>query len=266
MFNVVPTDIDSPRAVICGDREVYFFSVQLKDEPGSLAQVLSVIATYGLNIVSIYSSETSSEQRQFIEVNMMLDFTGKPFSVEQVKKSIELLNTVKNVLYSGKQFPNMIFDDFHYPVKLMGDRIIIYREYSYAALIHGIRRQLGTAGEALLYHIGYNIGKGSGQRLKTLLTGHSEFIDKALKYWMLIHSAANISEVQIDPGAKKALIRVADNYECRTGLKTGKPFSNLFRGNLAGILDELFGIETLVETKCIAAGDPYCEFVTPENT
>lgn len=260
------TAIESPRAVLCEDKELYFFAVELKNEPGALAQVLSVLASYGLNIVSIYTTETGRGQKDFMEVNIIADFTQKPFSAEQVKHSIELLTAVKKVILISKQLPNMIVDEIHYPTKLMGERIIIYREYSYTALIHGIRRQLGTAGEALLYHIGYNIGKGSGQRLKKFIGERYELAEKHLKYWMLLHSAAYISEFQVDVDNKKVRIKVDDNYECRSGMNAGKPFSHLFRGNLAGILNELFGIETLVETKCIAAGDPYCEFVTPEKT
>ncbi|MCS7110537.1 MAG: hypothetical protein NZ956_03600 [Candidatus Caldarchaeum sp.] len=258
--------VDSPRAILCGERELYHFVVELKDEPGALVQVLSVFASYGLNLVNLYTTESNYEaRRETTEVNLFVDFTGTRFSPEQVVKSLSLLNVVKQARYYGKQLPNMIVDGIHFPTTIMGERIIIYREYSYTSLIHGIRRQLGTGGEALLYHIGYNIGKGSGVRLKKLLQGRYDLVGEYLKYWMLIHSAARITEIKIDIDKKKVLIRAEDNYECKTGLNHGKPFSHLFRGNLAGILEEILGIRTLVETKCIAAGDPYCEFVTPEE-
>lgn len=258
--------IDSPRAVLCGDRELYLFTVELKDEPGALVQVLSVIASYGLNIVNIYSTQSNYEEtRKTIEINFSIDFTGKNVSVEQIAKSINMLNVVVETKVFAKQLPNILVDENHYPLVVLGDRAIIFREPSYTALFQGIRRQLGTAGEALLYHIGFNIGKGSGARLKKILQGRYHLLDSYLKYWMIVHSAARITDVNIDFNTKKAVIRVEDNYECRAGMNYGKPYSHLFRASIAGILNEIVGIETLVETKCIAAGDPYCEFKTPEE-
>ncbi|MCS6783948.1 MAG: hypothetical protein RMI43_03540 [Candidatus Caldarchaeum sp.] len=257
--------IDSPRALLCGDREIYFFMVELKNEPGALMQVLSVFASYGINLINLYTtSPTVETDKETVETNLAADFTNKPYSPEQISKSLNLLPVVKETRYFGKQLPNMVVDEVHFPLKLLGERVIIYRETSYTALIHGIRRQLGTAGEALLYHVGYNIGKGSGQRLKTIIEGRLDMLPKYLRYWMLLHNAARLTDIHIDFENKKALIRAEDNYECATGRNYGKPFSQLFRGNLAGILNEVLGIETLVETKCIAAGESYCEFTTPK--
>lgn len=253
--------IDSPRAIFCGDSELYLITVELEDKPGTLLEVLAVLASYGLNLVSIYSTETRyARDRGPVEVNLIVDLTDKRVSIEQLVKSISLLNVVKDVKYISKQLPNMLVDEIHFPLLVMGDRAVIYREGAYREMILGIRRQLGTAGEALLYHIGYNIGKGAWEKIKQVCGEKYEFLPLYVKYWMLVHGAANVLEAKIDIAKKDFLIRAENVYECVVGLGYGKPFSNLFRGSLAGLLHEVLNIETVVETKCIAAGDPYCEF------
>ncbi|BAJ50992.1 conserved hypothetical protein [Candidatus Caldarchaeum subterraneum] len=259
---VVRSPIDSPRAIYCGDRELYLFSVELVDRPGSLAEVLAVFATYGVNIVNIYTTQSIyTDTSSTVEANIAADLTGKNVSSEQLAKSINLLNSVKRVTVVSKQLPNILVDELHFPLRVVGDRAVIYRDGAYGEMIHAIRRQLGTAGEALLYHIGFSIGKGAWKKIKEICGEKMHLLPKYIQYWNLVHSAARIIHIEIDFEKKDFLIRAESVYECEVGRGHGKPFSNIFRGSLAGILNEALGVETVVETKCIAAGDPYCEFV-----
>jgi predicted hydrocarbon binding protein len=172
-----------------------------------------------------------------------------------------LETVVKQVVFYGKQLPNMIVDEKHFPLIVMGERAIIFRETTYKGLILGLRKQLGAAGEALLYHIGLNNGKGTWNALKNLIGGKVELLPQYLKYWMFVVGASVVKEVVINMEKKRAVVRVENSYECELGRGAGKPFSNFHRGVYAGIFSELLGSERSVETKCIAAGDPYCEFV-----
>jgi predicted hydrocarbon binding protein len=253
--------VESPRGILCGDRELYMFHVMLADIPGALLKAATVFYSYGLNIVSIYTTESSYGDRQEVEVNFVVDFTGKRVSPEQVAKSLNLETVVKQVVFYGKQLPNMIVDEKHFPLIVMGERAIIFRESTYKGLILGLRKQLGAAGEALLYHIGLNNGKGTWAALKNLIGGKVELLPQYLKYWMFLVGASVVKEVVINMEKKRAVVRVENSYECELGRGAGKPFSNFHRGVFAGIFSELLGSERSVETKCIAAGDPYCEFV-----
>jgi len=69
--------------------------------------------------------------------------------------------------------------------------------------------------------------------------------------------------VEFDEEKPRLVVRLRDLFECRLfkGRKN-KPNSHFMRGILAGILEELFGVKIKVkEEKCVAMGDPYCEFV-----
>ncbi|MEM1937622.1 MAG: V4R domain-containing protein [Candidatus Caldarchaeum sp.] len=259
-LNVMLPPLEVPFAVLCGDREVFLFSVKLADVPGALQQVFSVMASYGVNVVSIYSVDTSYlGEREQVEVNIIVDLTGKPYSAEQLAKSISLLNVVKDVSYYGKQLPDMLFDEHHFPMRMMGERAIIYRESGYREMILGLKRQLGTGGDALLYHIGLNIGKGIWNKLKQITGGDIDLLVKHVKYRVMMNRTSMVREIILEAG--RVVVRLEDNYECALVKNYGKPFSNLHRGMFAGIFSELVGSDNSKETKCIAAGDPYCEFV-----
>jgi len=254
--------IDSPRGVVCGDRELFLYTVRLADVPGALNQVLEIFTSYGVNVVSVYTTESRYfMNRDSVEVNIIVDLTGKHFSPAQLERSLLLLTVVKEVRVTGKQLPDMLVDEIHFPLMLVDERAVIFRLSALSELIHGFKRQLGQAGDALLYHVGLNMGRGVWSALKNMVGVNKELLPSYLKYWMLLHSTAKVLDISIDWENRKAVVRVEGNYECEIGKGHGKPFSNLHRGVWAGIFSELFGAETSVETKCIAAGDPYCEFV-----
>jgi hypothetical protein len=50
-----------------------------------------------------------------LRLTFVVDFTGKRVSPEQVAKSLNLETVVKQVVFYGKQLPNMIVDEKHFP-------------------------------------------------------------------------------------------------------------------------------------------------------
>lgn len=59
----------------------------------------------------------------------------------------------------------------------------------------------------------------------------------------------------------KIHIRIHDLFECEACRGAKQPYSQLVRGVLAGILTKLYNTKIAVkELKCIAKGDPHCEF------
>lgn len=70
----------------------------------------------------------------------------------------------------------------------------------------------------------------------------------------------------IDEARKEATVRVYDSFVCQLFIGTREIRGNFVRGFVAGWLAGHWGIsgeyEVLArEVKCIAKGDPYCEFV-----
>src|ERR1022692_2540461 len=56
------------------------------------------------------------------------------------------------------------------------------------------------------------------------------------------------------------VVRITDSIECQ-GKDSDEHISQWIRGHLMGAASGLLGVQMeCIETKCIATGDPYCEF------
>jgi predicted hydrocarbon binding protein len=54
---------------------------------------------------------------------------------------------------------------------------------------------------------------------------------------------------------------MSNNFECE-GQQSDKPNSQFIRGHIAGLFSNMLNEDLdCRETKCMALGDPYCEFV-----
>ena len=75
-----------------------------------------------------------------------------------------------------------------------------------------------------------------------------------------------LSRMEVEFG-KPMIVRIWDSMECEIGKGSETCFSRWTRGLIAGFASKYFGKKvTVVETRCIAKGDPYCEFtVTVEE-
>ena len=83
-----------------------------------------------------------------------------------------------------------------------------------------------------------------------------------MRVWTTLLTALGygiFSVVKADP--RKTVIRVYDSVECSALRDIEEEGSHFVRGVVAGGISELYG-ETMVaeETRCIARGDPYCEY------
>ena len=92
--------------------------------------------------------------------------------------------------------------------------------------------------------------------------------DKECDVWSVLRAVLFASGIAEDLSAsvnyERAIVKVWNNIECSLGKKKNvkKPFSHWLRGLLAGFGTRFFGKKvSVIETKCIAKGDPYCEFV-----
>ncbi len=83
---------------------------------------------------------------------------------------------------------------------------------------------------------------------------------------MLAWGLGRMEVVEASATPPQVVMRVYDCFECELGIGARKPFSNFIRGILAALIAQLFnGRMEAKELKCVAKGDPYCEFkITPE--
>ncbi len=147
-------------------------------------------------------------------------------------------------------FPPIFFDK----------RAVIFSRNTYEAFIKGLRDRLGSSYNALLYHIGAEIGryvcgvhaKASKWDTRTLIN---------ILKGIFAFSGFGVLEVYLR--RNRATIRVHDCFECE--LMKGDFSSHFIRGILAGWFSTMFKTDITsieaTEIRCIAKGDAYCEIV-----
>ncbi len=141
-------------------------------------------------------------------------------------------------------------------------RAILLGTGNMKGIIIGIKENLGEeGGNAFLYHLGY----GVGEEVYKVYAEPVEIKDSA-KGILLLEALARGAGWADIVGYKeeddKIIVRFNRLWECeiQKGI-VDKPASNYMRGILAGFFKALLGIDLVIkETKCVAVGDPYCQF------
>jgi len=131
----------------------------------------------------------------------------------------------------------------------------------------GVKRIIGKEGEAVL---AYDSGKEAVKEMVRFLKkgwnlNGREFIKAAEEFFAeLGMGELSIIYPKIGLHRKKRIVfRIRNSYIARSVSERSKePVCHLFRGYAAGVIEELTGLKMdAEETKCLAMGDEYCEFV-----
>lgn len=200
-----------------------------------------------------------------------VDMTDADISIEKLVQKIRDIEGIKNVQILYPTVEGFVADYNSVRLVLAGERAIIMRRPGYEGLIVGMKAQFGTAGEAFLYHTGYEAGMRYGR-------SHQDFAEKLgikdpvqilCKISMPLYASVGLGKLEVVETCAeppRAVIRIYMCFECELGVGAKKPYSNFVRGIFAGLLAQLFNRRMEAKERfCIAKGDPYCEFeITPE--
>lgn len=232
---------------------VLMVSIKTKEGTNILSNIFSILEQSGIKFISSISQKIPEKQgiqitlliippddkeilREFIQLIKMQPITEK---VEVIELPLDV---------SDARIVGMTLLDFYY--------------------FFGKLEEMGTAGEALLFHIGYNGGSSLARdAIKSIETKK-----RAVEYLKMYFESLGLGLLHIVRyiEGKEAVIRIYDNIEC-SAMKRKTIFkpeireyysSNLIRGIIAGFFEKIFKKPvSVVETKCIVKGSPYCEFV-----
>ena len=239
-------------------RQVFQGSVELKNVPGALAGVSGELARSGINLVATESWNMNStglaEWGFFAEAD--LDWKG----LDEVEKTMARApNVVGCAFREGKD--GMVVDTLHYPLRLnTGEPAMVLSRNAFAEMIQNLLGVFGSGGRVVIHQLGVAGGKESCRNL--LRTFGREGLELRFPEAVSLYAAMGwgkpeLAEYTVRPFSGRLIMY--DSFEC-TGPRKGAPQSEFIRGHLEG-----FG-QTLVnravackETKCLSAGDPYCE-------
>ena len=241
------------------DRDIYEFHFKVLNKPGQLRKALEVIAKYGINILNI--SAYSLPEWKKAPVFIFADLTNLKINIDDFKKELE--RVIKGRVYIKKApCKGFMMDEFAFPLYVFpGIRSLIISEVDFKAMIKGIYDKLGDLASMFLFHLafagGMSLAKYLSEKLK--LKG-KELLKEIIKIYQA-GGWCKVELVEYDVELLNIVLRLYNCIECKIFKGSGKPSSHFIRGHLSGIVSELLKIKVkFIESKCIAKGDPYCEF------
>ena len=217
-------------------------------------------AGIAIRFIQVSMAEPSEQLAKAI---VFLDFSNTSITPEEALRLVRKQRFVKNAHLITPNSMGILYDDHFFPLVISGRRAVIFRRRVYENLFNGIREKFGTAGEAMLYYQGYAVGQRMCQSYRE---DHGLKDPRELAELLMMDARTLgwgiLEYAEINPEAGEATVRVYQSYECETGKGSEKPYGHFTRGILAGFFANIFEKEAkAVETKCIATGDPYCEYV-----
>ena len=261
---VVKKPFDIGLIIYRPDRDVAGFHIEFSPEslykPGVLFEAIKVFSEYNISILHIAVSRPT--QNKPIDIVIFTDLTGKLDLKDEIAEKLHKIREVENVHVINQAYKGLAGCITFFPLIFLGDRCIILRKPGYKALIRALEKRYGSALSTILFEIGFEM---RGEYFED----HSRYFGKSLD--LLIKSLylfaptvgfGLIKDVYINLEKREISVQIYDNFECKLFLGSGKPSSNFVRGIFSGWCSKLFGEKiVLLETKCIAKGDPYCEFI-----
>lgn len=256
----MPHPLDLSRCARLPNRELAEVLIKLKNESSDVPKTYEVFRNCNAKPIFYIVYHLNEMPHALV----FLDLTDANVAIDDVvqemkRKEIEVLE------FSKPKIKGVIIDDISFPLMAGRSRIVIFRDLAYSSMMQGIRERFGSGGEALLYHIGFESGKGFGRL-------HREFaksigIEDPFEIFNKISSSffqwagfgiMKVVELKEEGG----ILVVHDNFECEIMKnRSKKPYSQFIRGVITGVLNELFNKEvSVVEDTCLAKGDDICRF------
>ena len=225
------------------ERKVVLISVELDDKGDYALEPVKLFSKYGVKMLSCIVQ--SHPDRGAVHASLFLDLTEASIDKNALIVELKALPHVKNIELLDLPFAH-------------GEARLVLFTLEEMHNLFKVLRKLGAGGLAIIYHMGFK----AGEAIATKLSGYFEDGKKALEYLLLYYESLGHGRFRMKSYVDGVYCRVVarELLEC-IDVSSGEPNSQLLRGILAGFLSKLWGREVkVVETKCIAKGDPCCEF------
>ncbi len=228
------------------------------DPTQSLAEVVNALSLLGAKVLTL--NFTSEDTRQFITA--FIDYSGVKGGLSWLARELRRVRGVGEVRYRAKRIREKIIDGFATPTFNRGraPAMVLSRE-ELGRVFSEVKERYGSGGEAFLYHIGRELGEVSGEKYRGREVGEEFIREDILSFQAFGWGVPKVVELNLS--RPRIRLRFYDLFESSVvkGEKS-EPYCHFFRGYLAGLFSRFLGTRVeVMETKCIAKGDPYCEFI-----
>jgi len=259
--------IDIGRIAISNGRKIWGIAIELAHKKGVLRELGELADKLNITIVFIQVSMPKPEA-ETAEAIAFLDLTNSKTSPKQIKEILEKRDFVKFVKLITPSKYGFVADSHFFPLIMGDERVVVFRKEIYAGIFEGIRRKFGSAGEAFLYYVGFEAGRRAYDSYVKLASERNlEAIKEIAAAVNMTLGWAVIEDIQVNDETKTAKLRLYENFECELRRNSKEAYSQFYKGAVAGVFTGYFQEEMKAEeTKCIAKGDPYCEFSVSKSS
>ena len=236
------------------------FIAYSKGEPYILKNIISLLEDHGVEPLSCNISRIG----EYCTILIFADFTNAKTSPEEVRKEMEKIKGVERVKSISETVHGLMFDELSFPITTnMGKtRAMVLLVDTLSKALKRIKTKWRTGAEAFLYYLGYDLGYESAQIFRQEIKYYREEVLEVIKVIQAL-GWGKIEDLTIDFDSKRGGLKIYDLFESKTSIRQFTTVKcHFFRGFLAGFLSQLLETNIRVfEIRCIAKGDPYCEFI-----
>ena len=233
-----------------------FCDIHVKiEDVDALKRFIDVIRDCKIEIVDVHLTRLLEKGDAFI----LIDITKSKLSLDEIYEKLRAVGGLGDIKIQEVPLKGYGFHVLLYPPQIGPFSVTITINSFLSTLLNAIKDKWGSAGEVAVYRIGETVGEEIYRIIgSTYKAIGREFINIIniifrLMGWM---EKLEISEYSDE----NVIIKVYDSIECRY-VESEKSNSQFFRGILLGIFKQLLKNDVkVVEDKCIAKGDKYCQF------
>lgn len=228
---------------------------------GVLERLVKIFADKNIPLLQL---KVSAPPEGKVSVVLIADFKGREHLLEHMSKELSRIDFVESVHVAPPVAEGVAVDTLSFPLTLMGRRVVIFRGPVYEGFIKGGWSRFGSAYAILLYMAGFESGRLAYRDHAKLTQDPSAQLRVAEALFQMLGYGI-LELVKVDDERREAVARVYESFECELFRGAGEIRGGFVRGVIAGWLAERWGVkeerEILArEVKCIAKGDPYCEY------
>jgi predicted hydrocarbon binding protein len=192
--------------------------------------------------------------------NVFVDSTNYSITKGALRPKLESITTLRDLRIAGGD--EFVVDELSFPIVMStsGARVMLMTQDSFQRMLSSMVQVFGSGASVIAFKEGFAQGSRYAAGLRTLIRGD---ITRFLRELSFLYSATGVSRCEfivMDLENLHFVVRMTNNIECE-GIKSDKPNSQWIRGHLAGGASAAFDVQMeCKETKCVAVGDPCCEF------
>jgi len=213
------------------------------------------------NIVELCSFQNLDLEKDEVVKGILADISGSKEDLASIVKAIEGTEGVLEVRASDNVLNGLIIDELFFPLTVGGERSFTLRVDSFGAILKRLYEKFGTGAAVILYEMGLGMGES---KFKSMVSKYRVDKQTAVKIILAERSAKGWCVARIgELNSRGAVVMVHDLFECMPFRNNQeRPISQLFRGYLTGLFQQLYGKNvTVTESECIAKGDNVCRFL-----